>query len=88
MNQFRIKQITLSDCYKLCAHEKISMIFFLYFFSSKIIDYNEGVMMDSKNRKNLDVKYLHPFSPAPSHNGHRHSGSGAEGNTFLKINTF
>ena len=43
--------------------------------------------MDSKNRKNLDVKYLHPFSPAPSHNGHRHSGSGAEGNTFLKLNT-
>jgi len=38
--------------------------------------------MDSKNRKNLDVKYLHPFSPAPSHNGHRHSGSGAEGGLF------
>ena len=43
--------------------------------------------MDSKNRKNLDVKYLHPFSPAPSHNGHRHSGSSAEGNPFLKINS-
>ena len=40
--------------------------------------------MDSKNRKNLDVKYLHPFSPAPSHNGHRHSGSGAEGNKKTK----
>ena len=34
--------------------------------------------MDSKNRKNLDVKYLHPFSPSPSHNGHRQN-SGAEG---------
>ena len=39
--------------------------------------------MDSKNRKNnLDntVKYLHPFSPSPSHNGHRHNpATGAEG---------
>ena len=35
--------------------------------------------MDTKNRsKNLDVKYLHPFSPSPSHNGHRHN-PGAEG---------
>ena len=39
--------------------------------------------MDTKNRsKNLDVKYLHPFSPSPSHNGHRHN-PGAEGKSRL-----
>ena len=37
-------------------------------------------MDGTKNRKNLDVKYLHPFSTSPPHNGHRHS-AGAEGKT-------
>ena len=39
--------------------------------------------MDSKNRKNLDVKYLHPFSSSPSHNGHSRNNTGAEGKIFF-----
>ena len=41
--------------------------------------HHHNTIMDAKNRKNLaDVKYLHPFSTSPSHNGHRHS-AGPEG---------
>ena len=42
-------------------------------------NHHSNIIMDAKNRKNLaDVKYLHPFSTSPSHNGHRHS-AGPEG---------
>ena len=46
-------------------------------------NHHSNIIMDAKNRKNLaDVKYLHPFSTSPSHNGHRHS-AGPEGKYIL-----
>ena len=47
-------------------------------------NHHNNIIMDAKNRKNLaDVKYLHPFSTSPSHNGHRHS-AGPEGKYYPK----
>ena len=47
-------------------------------------NHHSNIIMDAKNRKNLaDVKYLHPFSTSPSHNGHRHS-AGPEGKYYPK----
>ena len=48
-------------------------------------NHNHHHIMDAKNRKNLaDVKYLHPFSTSPSHNGHRHS-AGPEGKSIYIV---